>query len=79
VAISEFEITHNGARHACSYEISGGNIKTLTVVTPFGAEASGLGGMPPDILARSLAEKMARRASAAEPLRPNWGTPSSAK
>ena len=79
MATSQFEIRHDGARHACTYEISGGSIRTLTVTTPFGAEASGLGGLPPETLARNIAEKMARRASAAKPPCPNWGKPPSRK
>ena len=73
MAPGHFEICHEGARHPCAYEISGGSILTLTVTTPFGAEASGLGGWPPEKLARNLAEKIARRSSAAKAPLPNWG------
>jgi hypothetical protein len=66
VEIVEFQIEHEGARHSCSFEISGGSIKTITVTTPFGVLAAGMGGLPPETLARELAEKLARRAGAAE-------------
>ena len=63
----KFEMEFQGSRHSCTFEISGGSIKTLTVITPFGTESAGLGGLPAETLARRLAEKMAQRATAAEP------------
>jgi hypothetical protein len=63
----QFNIDLNGSAAACSYEVVGDGVKTITVVTPFGTETTGLGGLPTEILAHRIAEKLARR-SAAEPL-----------
>ena len=61
----DFKITVNDVAIACSYEVTGEGVKMITVVTPFGAETTGLGGLPTDILATRIATKLARRTAAA--------------
>lgn len=63
----EFKINVHGSETACSYEVTGEGVKTITVVTPFGTETTGLGGLPTDVLATRIAEKLALRTAAAEP------------
>ena len=63
----DFKIQVGGKETACTYEVVGDGVKTITVTTPFGVETTGLGGLPSDVLARKLAQKMVLRAEAAEP------------
>ena len=41
----EFKINMSGCDIACTYEVIGDGVKMITVVTPFGTETTGLGGL----------------------------------
>jgi hypothetical protein len=49
----------------CSWSVSGGPYRILTVNTPYGSKATQLGGSPPKVLAKMLMKEIDAQAKCA--------------